>query len=69
MAEKMECECRQCLRDSDGGVIVAGVFVPAEMMQMIVCSKCGNKRCPHATDHRNDCTGSNAPGQAGSSYE
>lgn len=35
---------------------------------MIVCSECGNKRCPHATDHEEDCTGSNAPGQLGSSY-
>jgi hypothetical protein len=35
---------------------------------MIVCSECGNKRCPHATDHRQECTKSNAPGQLGSSY-
>lgn len=35
---------------------------------MIVCSVCGNKRCPHATDHEEECTGSNAPGQPGSSY-
>ncbi len=32
----------------------------------IVCVTCGNKRCPKATDHRNECTGSNAPGQEGS---
>jgi hypothetical protein len=37
-------------------------------MRMILCSKCGNKRCPHATDHRNACTGSNERGQAGSAY-
>lgn len=37
-------------------------------MRMILCSTCGNKRCPHATDHRNACTGSNDPGQPGSSY-
>ena len=30
---------------------------------MIVCPDCGNKRCPHATDHANACTGSNDPGQ------
>ena len=35
---------------------------------MIVCSVCGNKRCPHATDHEEDCTASNMPGQPGSSY-
>jgi len=37
-------------------------------MRMILCSKCGNKRCPHATDHRHTCTGSNESGQAGSAY-
>lgn len=35
----------------------------------IVCSTCGNKRCPKATDHELACTGSNKPGQAGSRYE
>jgi hypothetical protein len=32
------------------------------------CEICGNKRCPHHTDHRLACTGSNEPGQPGSSY-
>ena len=36
--------------------------------RMIVCPECGNKRCPKATDHRNDCSGSNEPGQVGSVY-
>lgn len=36
---------------------------------MVVCALCGNKRCPHATDHTQDCSGSNAPGQLGSAYE
>jgi hypothetical protein len=35
---------------------------------MVVCPDCGNKRCPHATHHLHRCTGSNAPGQAGSVY-
>jgi len=35
---------------------------------MVVCPTCGNKRCPHATDHRLPCTGSNEPGQPGSRY-
>lgn len=38
-------------------------------MRMVVCPDCGNKRCPHATDHRNACTNSNEPGQPGSSFE
>lgn len=30
---------------------------------MVLCSKCGNKRCPHAESHIYQCTGSNAPNQ------
>jgi hypothetical protein len=37
-------------------------------MRMVLCPTCGNKRCPKANDHRNGCTGSNEPGQAGSAY-
>lgn len=35
---------------------------------MVVCETCGNKRCPHATDHRHACTNSNEPGQPGSIF-
>ncbi|WP_237767051.1 hypothetical protein [Enterobacter hormaechei] len=38
-------------------------------MRFVVCPECGNKRCPHANDHRNACTGSNEPGQEGSAYQ
>lgn len=37
-------------------------------MRFVVCPDCGHKRCPHANDHRNACTGSNEPGQEGSAY-
>ena len=37
-------------------------------MRFVVCPDCGNKRCPHANDHRNACSGSNEPGQEGSAY-
>ncbi|APZ06643.1 hypothetical protein BWI95_17130 [Kosakonia cowanii JCM 10956 = DSM 18146] len=37
-------------------------------MRFVVCPDCGNKRCPHANDHRNACSGSNEPGQVGSAY-
>jgi hypothetical protein len=33
------------------------------------CEICGNKRCPHHTDHRLACSGSNAVGQPGSAYQ
>lgn len=39
-----------------------------ESARMVLCPTCGNKRCPHATHHIYSCTGSNAPGQLGSSY-
>lgn len=32
-------------------------------MRFVVCPECGNKRCPHANDHNNACTGSNEPGR------
>ncbi len=58
-----ECVCRRCLTE---------INHPAVQMiggRMILCQKCGNKRCPHANDHRHECTNSNAPGQKGSAYE
>lgn len=36
---------------------------------MLLCPTCGNKRCPHASDHDLACTGSNAAGQTGSIYD
>ncbi|MBB5508097.1 hypothetical protein [Paraburkholderia atlantica] len=61
-----ECQCRACLR---GQTVDYGFgTMSADMTRMIVCGKCGNKRCPHATDHRNECTNSNEPGQSGSVY-
>ena len=35
---------------------------------MLLCSTCGNKRCPRASDHTLACTQSNEPGQSGSIY-
>lgn len=32
---------------------------------MLVCHRCGNKRCPKIVDHRYACTNSNEPGQVG----
>jgi hypothetical protein len=36
--------------------------------RMILCSECGNKRCPKATNHALQCTNSNEPNQAGSVF-
>lgn len=61
---KNGCNCRTCWnawrKSPENGNKFASAF--------IVCSTCGNKRCPHATDHSLECTGSNEPGQAGSVY-
>lgn len=62
---KDNCNCLQCLRDRDERTPWGW---PVETAMMIVCSICGNKRCPHATDHRNECTNSNEIGQVGSRY-
>lgn len=54
--ERSDCSCQTCRP------------ITITDMRMVLCAICGNKRCPHATDHRNTCTGSNEPGQKGSSY-
>lgn len=50
-------DCHKCFKE-------AGIPV----MFMLVCPICGNKRCPHASDHNLTCTGSNEPNQPGSIY-
>lgn len=50
------CDCAECHPQGDG------YYTP---MRLIVCGKCGNKRCPAAASHRNACSGSNEPGQPG----
>ena len=61
--EKGGCgNCHACLV----GVMENGY--PVTMQRMIVCPDCGNKRCPKASNHRHQCTGSNEPNQRGSIY-
>lgn len=45
------CNCRRCLRERDERIH----GIPAELARMVVCPTCGDKRCPHAEDHRNAC--------------
>jgi hypothetical protein len=61
------CGCRRCVKERDEKG-PDGVF-PLSSSMMILCPICGNKRCPHATDHNLLCTNSNEPGQDGSVYE
>lgn len=59
-----ECGCSTCV-----GVVLAEKPFPESLYHpFIVCPTCGNKRCPKATHHDNECTGSNEPGQEGSRY-
>ncbi|WP_260630814.1 hypothetical protein [Enterobacter sp. NIC22-4] len=51
-----DCTCRTCRP------------VTFSDSRFVVCPDCGNKRCPHANDHRHACTGSNESGQEGSAY-
>jgi len=55
------CQCRDCLKGVNDE---AGL--PILLTRMTLCPSCGNKRCPHADNHRNECSGSNEPGQIGS---
>ena len=51
-------DCHRCFKEHD-----------VSIDRMILCPACGNKRCPHATDHNLACTGSNDSGQPGSRYQ
>ena len=53
-AELKGHDCLQCFKDAGDRPRI-----------MILCSTCGNKRCPKAEDHRYKCTGSNEPDQVG----
>lgn len=53
-AEDKHHDCAQCYRDAK-----------TTPRSMICCTRCGNKRCPKADNHRYACTRSNEPDQTG----
>lgn len=60
--------CHRC-RDADDAKLPEREAQMRSLTRgMVVCETCGCKRCPHASDHRNACTGSNDVGQPGSVY-
>ena len=62
------CHCYECKQDEI--ISYLGTYpITYPMTNMILCPKCRNKRCPHATDHTNECTNSNEPNQPGSRYQ
>jgi hypothetical protein len=61
----MKCHsCYNCLSDTYEN----GHTYPKSAYTFTVCTSCGNKRCPKATDHTLECTNSNEPNQKGSRY-
>lgn len=65
-------DCHRCANEAYEKLTVEQqekVRFSLEFQRMFLCPTCGNKRCPKASDHRLDCTGSNEAGQKGSIYE
>lgn len=60
------CGCIKCTearpKDPDDPFGFRGYF-------RFACEICGNKRCPHHTNHELACTNSNEPGQKGSIWK
>ena len=56
------CQCFTCINMPELGML------NPTTLRLVVCSKCGNKRCPAGTNHEYECTNSNEPGQLGSRY-
>jgi DNA-directed RNA polymerase subunit RPC12/RpoP len=63
-AEWGPCGCWTCVSEFQVKKDGHSMFMP-----FIVCPNCGNKRCPKAQHHDNECSGSNDPGQPGSRFE
>ena len=69
---KPGCECHTCVAEAcrvepaPPDKMMCGIDL--RLSRYFLCETCGNKRCPHATNHVHPCSGSNDPGQPGSSY-
>lgn len=74
--EKELCGCIKCTEarlalarsNPTPGAASISIWLPDVPGWRYACELCGNKRCPHYTDHRLACTNSNEPGQAGSVF-
>ena len=62
MEEERYTVCYDCMNRPE-----LGIDNPA-LYRLVVCIKCGNKRCPHSSNHKFECTNSNESGQPGSRY-
>ena len=61
-----QCPCYACTQHRYEGQTFDPMTSPFN--RMFLCAICGNKRCPHASDHRYVCSLSNISGQPGSNY-
>lgn len=70
MTEPVSCGCLSCQEERASRLpeFDIGRFMGMDPHFRYACEVCGNKRCPHHTDHRLACSGSNAVGQDGSAY-
>lgn len=64
------CGCMKCVDERQAEVACAEFVFPGPAVPgwRYACEKCGNKRCPHHSNHVLACTGSNEPGQEGSLF-
>lgn len=66
------CGCMKCVAErcaalgEEEGLRRINAFQPMDPHWRYACEICGNKRCPHHSDHTLACTNSNEPGQKGS---
>lgn len=68
MTERPDCECLRCRRKWREKEEIGPLDALSWQRFRYACEVCGNKRCPHHSDHRLACTNSNEPGQPGSIY-
>lgn len=67
-----KCGCLRCQTERRASLLPEDAWRALPGMDAhfrYACEMCGNKRCPHHTDHQLACTGSNEPGQQGSNYQ
>ena len=75
MTDRALCGCMKCVQArsvqmlKDGADFWDTLRGPSFPGWRFACEQCGNKRCPHHSDHTLTCTGSNEPGQPGSWYQ
>lgn len=61
--DRSRCPCDRCKDAREAGMSWEERL---PLQRMSLCPTCSNKRCPKAMFHENQCTGSNAVGQVGS---